>query len=92
VAGFVIRVSPRDRLPTDPEVVLLDWFADQRAASTVQTGPRFLHGLTPDPAARDFLQLAGAAYCADKLVLRRLTEDRWTRQIHLDVPVADLAR
>jgi 7-cyano-7-deazaguanine synthase in queuosine biosynthesis len=92
VAGFVVRVRPRDRLPTDPEVVLLDWFADQRAASTVQTDPRFLHGLTPGPAARDFLRLAGAAYCADKLVLRRLTQDRWTRQIHLDVPVADLAR
>ena len=46
-ASFVVRGSPRDRLPTDPEVVVLDWFADQRAASTIQTDPRFLDGLTP---------------------------------------------
>jgi 7-cyano-7-deazaguanine synthase in queuosine biosynthesis len=92
VASFVVRVSARDRLPPDSEVVLLDWFADHRAASTIQTDPRFLHGLTPGPAAGDFLRLAGAAYCADKLALRRLAQDRWTRQILLDVPVSEAAR
>jgi 7-cyano-7-deazaguanine synthase in queuosine biosynthesis len=92
VTSFVVRVSPSDPLPTDPEVVPLNWFVDQRAASTIQTDPRFLHELTPRSVAGDFLRLAGAAYCTDKLALRRLGPDRWTREIHLDLPVSDQAR
>jgi len=88
----VLRVASDDRPPADPDAVMLDWFAEGRAASTVQADPRFLQGLAPSTVACDLLRLAGAAYCADKLALRRLAPDRWTRVIDLDVPVADPTR
>jgi len=89
---FVLRIDPDDALPTDPEDIVLDWFAGTRAASTVQADPRFLQGLAPSPLAQDLLRVAGAVYCADKLALRRRTPDRWTRDIRLDMPISTPAR
>ena len=89
MTSFLVRVTPRDPLPSDSEVLLLDWFADQRAASTIQSDPRFLRDLAPGTVAGELLRLAAGAYCADKLALRRLTPDRWTRELLLDVPVSN---
>ncbi len=40
----------------------------------------------------DFLLFATAVYVADKKIQRRLTPDRWTRDIELNAPVADTLR
>jgi len=46
----------------------------------------------PNPLAVDFLLLAGAVYCIDKLCKREGADDAWTRTISLNVPVSDVAR
>lgn len=87
---------PSIQLRTDPGQVdsgaqlLLDWFED-RSASTVQHDATFLGSLVPSPVAIDFLHLAGAVFCADKLVARADTPDSWTRDISIQVPVADVS-
>ena len=45
----------------------------------------------PSPQATDFLLIASAIYALDKLVLRDRSEDRWTREFSLAVPVSDVA-
>lgn len=84
------------RLRTDPGQIeqgadyLLDWFSE-RSSSTVAYEPRFLKGLRPSAVARELFRLAGAIYCADKLVKRREAADYWTRDLGLEVPVSDVA-
>jgi 7-cyano-7-deazaguanine synthase in queuosine biosynthesis len=38
----------------------------------------------------DFLRLATAIYCSDKLVLRREAQNRWTREMLVSAPVAEV--
>ncbi len=87
MTGLQVRTHPSQ--PDDDADVLLDWF-EHKAASTVGYNPEFLHGLTPSPVAADLLRLAGAAYCADKIVQRSSTADSWTRELTLSVPVSDV--
>lgn len=47
---------------------------------------------TPSPIALEFLGLASAVYALDKLVPRRDSNDRWTRNISLSMPSKELAR
>jgi len=85
------------QLRTDPSQldagadVLLDWFDDDKAASTVRYKPEFLKGLRPSPTAMDLLRLGGAVFCTDKVVKRAAAQDLWTRDLHLQVPVSDVA-
>ncbi|HEY3412776.1 MAG TPA: Qat anti-phage system QueC-like protein QatC [Armatimonadota bacterium] len=44
---------------------------------------------TPQPVVLDFLLLAATIYAADKIGDRRLTEDAWTREFVVRVPVSD---
>lgn len=46
-------------------------------------------GLVPTQQASEFFFLAAAAYVADKLAIRSLSEDGWTREFRLYLPVAD---
>ena len=47
------------------------------------------HVATPPPVALDFLLVASACYASDKLMNRRDTPDRWTRDFAITVPVSD---
>lgn len=69
--------------------VLLDWFAGDRAHSTVQYEPAYLAGLAPSALARDLFRLAGGVFVTDKVALRDETRDRWTRDLELVVPVSE---
>ncbi len=51
-------------------------------------GRHNLPGPVPD-WAEDLLRVARAIFLADKHVRRDLSDDRWTRHIHLSVPVSD---
>jgi 7-cyano-7-deazaguanine synthase in queuosine biosynthesis len=78
--------------PGQPDVgadILLDWFED-RAASTIQYGSDFLKALAPSAVALDLLRLAGAVFCADKILMREEADDFWTRDIEIRAPVSDV--
>jgi hypothetical protein len=81
-----LRTSPDE--PDSGASVLLDWFENRRE-STIQYDPEFLKGLAPSTVGRDLFRLAGAVFCADKTIPRADTEDFWTRDISLMVPVSD---
>lgn len=85
-----LRTSPNQS--DDGAAVLLDWFEDDKAASTVRYKRDFLNGLHPSPTALDLFRLGAAVYCADKVVKRARTRDAWTRDIQLQVPVSEPAR
>jgi len=90
VTQFQVRTDLDQAVDAGADV-LLDWFPGQRARSTVQYDPTFLRGLAPSTVARDLLLLGGAVFCVDKLARRADTADRWTRDLHLRVPVGDVA-
>jgi hypothetical protein len=88
MTSFQVRSSA-----TQPDAgadVLLDWFDDNKASSTVQYGGEFLKGLRPSAVALDLLRLGGAVFCADKVIRRTDTPDGWTRELELVVPVSDM--
>jgi 7-cyano-7-deazaguanine synthase in queuosine biosynthesis len=92
VSRYRIRTHLDDDAPAD--VQLLDWRPGQ-STSTIQVGKagaRFFEGWRPPRPALDLALLGAAAYCTDKIALRHLTADRWTRDLHLDVPVSDQHR
>lgn len=82
-----LRTEPGQ--PDEGADVLLDWFED-RQASTVRYGPDFLKALAPSVVAQDLFRIAGAVFCADKVLLRKETEDFWTRDITMCVPVSNV--
>lgn len=89
MSAFHLRTNLAE--PGVPEAHRLDW-APGNPASTIQVGnagTRFFEGWRPPRAAMDLALLGAAAYCADKIALRREAPDRWTRDLRLDVPVAD---
>jgi 7-cyano-7-deazaguanine synthase in queuosine biosynthesis len=89
---FRLRTDPRQSLPADSDAFLLDWFTGpQRQRSTIAASSDLLYGLQPPPAARDLLRVAAAVYCADKVARRDTTRDAWTRELELELPVANRA-
>jgi 7-cyano-7-deazaguanine synthase in queuosine biosynthesis len=87
-----LQVRTKRDQQDDGADVLLDWFGPgqkDRRASTVTYKPQFLTGLTPAPIAWDLFRAAGAVYCADKVVKRSETQNAWTRDLQLQVPVSD---
>ena len=87
---FQVRVSPDQQVRGSADV-LLDWFPGDRARSTVQYNPDFLKGLAPSAVALDLFRLGGAVFCADKSASRAASDDFWTRDIELHVPVSDVS-
>lgn len=69
--------------------LLLDWFSNDRAASTINCSPDFLSGLVVPTVARELFALAAAVYCADKLVPRADQPDNWTRDLEFVFAVDD---
>src|SRR4051812_39010165 len=89
---FHLRTDPQQPVATDANAFQLDWFTGpQRQRSTIAASRDLLIGLQPSPAARDLLRVAAAVYCADKVARRDATRDAWTREIELELPVANRA-
>ncbi|HEY4778972.1 MAG TPA: Qat anti-phage system QueC-like protein QatC [Solirubrobacterales bacterium] len=83
----MIRVRTRtdSREASGPATMrLLDWFGgpDER---TVSFGGSYFEGPRLPAAAEDLLRFAGSVYCADRIVGRSRGDDRWTREITLEV-------
>lgn len=84
-----IRVQRDQRVDADADLIL-DVYGPRAPGANVQWDShhvQLLKGLTPSPAAMDFLRLAMAAYCVDKLVSRVQAADAWTRELELRLPV-----
>jgi 7-cyano-7-deazaguanine synthase in queuosine biosynthesis len=80
---------------TGPEDLrLLDW-APESAAATIQLGSRagvrFFSGWRAPREALDLFLLGAAVYCVDKTARRDTTDDVWTRELSVELPVADAA-
>ncbi len=89
MTSFQLRTDPGQR--DAGADFLLDWF-DDKSSSTVSFDPSFLRNCAPGPIAEDLLRVAGAVFCADKVALRSLSEDAWTRELLLTIPVSDVDR
>ena len=82
-----LRTSPA-QLDRGPDL-LLDWFADDGRASTINCSHDFLGGRAVEPTARELFALAAAVYCADKLAHRADQPDGWTRDLEFVFAVDD---
>lgn len=92
MTSFALRTDPAAADPGIP-TVLLDAFAGHDPASTVQLGerpatPRRDLVDLPD-VVNDLLWIAIAVLGADVAASRAAHDDGWTRELELDVPVAD---
>jgi 7-cyano-7-deazaguanine synthase in queuosine biosynthesis len=84
-----VRVDPEEPDDEDADLIL-DIYGPRVRAANVQWDSRhtdFLKGLAPSVPAQDFLRLAMAAYCIDKLCSRANATDAWTRELDLRLPV-----
>lgn len=98
--SLVVRLGSADRatVVTDPsshktELQFMNTygFLDYGIAGTVNEILRC--GLVPTESAIDLLLLASAVYCADTRIRRETdSQDRWTREIDLLLPVAEPSR
>lgn len=91
---FRVRTDPDSEQPADDQVRVLDWVPGKTAA-TIQIGRRagtqFFDGWRAPREALDLFLLGATAYCADKTSLRAAADDRWTRDIRVELPVHDAA-
>lgn len=92
MTDFRVRTDTDSTQPADDEVRVLDWVPGQTAA-TIQigrrAGARFFDGWRAPREALDLFLLGAAAYCADKTSLRADADDRWTRDMRIDLPVGN---
>jgi 7-cyano-7-deazaguanine synthase in queuosine biosynthesis len=84
--SFQLRVTLDE--PLKPGVVALDWADSQRG--TIDVSGTLLASVQPATVALELLRFAAAIYCADKIVLRSATDDGWTRDLSLSIPVSHL--
>lgn len=93
--GYRLRSNPASPLPSDEDVLILDWNPG-RVSATIQigrrAGARFFDGWRAPRQALDLFLLGAAAYCIDKTSLRRSTADSWTRDLRFELPVEDADR
>lgn len=84
-----VRVEREQRVDADADLVL-DLYGPRARGANVQWDSQhasLLKDLVPTAAASDFLRLAMATYCVDKLLARQPETDAWTREIELRLPV-----
>lgn len=94
MTNYRVRTLPTATTPAGPEELrLLDW-APGSAASTIQlgnrAGSRFLTGWRAPREALDLFILGASVYCVDKATRRDTAADVWTRELDVELPVADL--
>ena len=79
--------------PAPSAGLLLDWFGRGGSSTASSSLAGLVSGLgAPQAPCVDLLQLAVAAFGADKLVLRERAADCWTRRLCLHIPVSDSLR
>lgn len=84
-----VRVDREQRVDADADLVL-DLYGPRARGANVQWDSQhasLLKNLVPSAPASDFLRVAMATYCVDKLLTRRTEGDAWTREIQLRLPV-----
>jgi 7-cyano-7-deazaguanine synthase in queuosine biosynthesis len=88
VTTFRLRTDRFQSLDGD-ETLVLDWWPSNHHRSTVHEAGTYRQSVTASPLAIDFLGLAVATYCADKVALRADAADGFTRDLTLSIPVSD---
>lgn len=85
------QLNPTTAGPED--LRLLDW-APGSTAATIQlgnrAGSRFLNGWRAPREALDLYLLGAVVYCVDKTARRDTSADVWTRELSVELPVADV--
>lgn len=82
-----IQIRTDEREPIVAHDHLLDLFASAPRSSTIHCKPDFFKGMEVSSVARELFVIAAAVYCADKIVLRRPTQDAWTRDLEFYIEV-----
>ena len=72
------------------ETLLLDWFGGP-SERTVDCGGTYMAGPRLTAIGEDLLRLGGSVYCADRVVRRAGFNDRWHRDLSLQIGVSDRA-
>lgn len=92
MTDYLVRSNPDSPLTAPADQHVLDWVPG-RASATIQIGKRagvrFFDGWRAPRHALDLFLLGASAYCVDKTSLRGSADDRWTRDLHLELPVED---
>jgi len=70
--------------------LLLDWFGGA-SERTVDCGSTYMAGPRLSAIGEDLLRLGGSIYCADRVVRRAGFNDRWHRDLSLQIGVSDRA-
>lgn len=68
--------------------LLLDWFSGA-SERTVDCGGSYISGPRLSAIGEDLLRLGGSVYCADRIVRRAGFNDRWHRDLSLQIGVSD---
>lgn len=94
MSSYRIRLYPDTTTPTGPEDLrLLDWVPG-KMESTIQVGKRaaaqFFNGWRAPRAAEDLFLFGAAVYCVDKTSQRSAAADAWTRELSIEMPVAEV--
>ncbi len=87
---FLLRTDSVHSLDENGAFVLDWWPGNHR--STVHEAGNYREYVAASPIAIDFLGLAVAVYCADKIARREDSKDGFTRNLHLSIPVSDVGR
>ena len=77
---------------TRNEFAVITLHCDTHNASSMldlEFSPLHDHCQIPDLITLDFLLLASMVYAVDKLILRKKTEDQWTRSLQFTLPVSE---
>src|SRR5882724_12014634 len=86
-----VSVSEPTSATTTLQYVLASRRIDHGLGDTIENLQRF--GVSPSEPAFDLLLIAATVYCADTRVNRRSeSQDSWSREIDIYVPVADPVR
>lgn len=90
---YLVRTDLDAEGPEPEEASLLDW-APGRSSATIQlgrrSGTRFFNGWRAPREALDLLLFGASVYCVDKTASRSEATDVWTRELSLELPVADV--
>lgn len=93
MTSYRVRTHPDSGASEPDNLQLLDWAPGSPAANIQlgnRAGLRFFNGWRAPREAVDLFLLGAAVYCADKTTRRDVTADAWTRELSVELPVADV--
>ncbi|MBT62419.1 MAG: hypothetical protein CML13_04315 [Puniceicoccaceae bacterium] len=89
---IIVRVDANPDLKKECAVMSLEIDGRAKAATLDVDGSALLKVSRSIPdRAQDFLTIAACIYAADKAVRRKDQDDRWTREISIEIPVDNLS-